>query len=744
VKRIIVRVGLACLMGFTAPAALSQENDLAIAQPTDPRDSSPHLSQLRNVREGLCDPDARPEERRRWADMLLSYDSPGAKALTIELLGATERPEVQRAICGVVADRARHTPERLDADLVQPLLDLLGADAGDLRVIAAEALADFSGADVPARLGELASQDSVPLVKRLAAIDALAPNTHRREVVGQLISLLDAGVPAMTERVVAALEPATPAIFGVDLDRWRQWWDKKSRLSEEAWLAEQLRIYRDRSRHVGDRFQTYRATTRQEQEALTARMRSFQRELFRAFSVEQREAKLVEWLGEPLPVVKATALALIKARMADEGKRPSGNVLNALLDLLERGSPEMRREALEIVQNLNNPAVMDAVLTQLERETDPVTRYTLFKAIGKLDNPVAIPFLIREIAAPDSPPDCVREAAIALGRVAPQAGNETEFVDATGPLRDRYHSTAVEDAAMRAALLAAMAGLAHPAFTPEFRDAMESDDATVLRPAIKGMVAVEDTSKLPRLRMLMAHTDPMVRLAAIDAVGQLGREDADLESLLTRLNPTIETNDLAQEAAWRGFRALLSNRSMQDRIRTARRLRDMPDLEGKYLGELADILSTPNGDTDNLDVVLDRLTEVLIGQGRYGKAIEPLRQLYDLRAARPDPRTLTTALRLLEATLRDPGQTDVAALIRELAAGASNDGDKAQIVDAVTQYLQSDELAAEPEHARSLLQSLRRLPPEIMGEGWTQRLDHTAEQLDTSDEAAEPLPSPGG
>ena len=100
-------------------------------------------------------------------------------------------------------------------------------------------------------------------------------------------------------------------------------------------------------------------------------------------------------------------------------------------------------------------------------------------------------------------------------------------------------------------------------------------------------------SKLARLRTLMNHADSLVRLAAIEAVAHLGREEADLERLLTRLNPTIETNEPARHAAWRGFREFLSHRSVKDRLEAAKRLRDVPALEIEYLEELAGALASP-------------------------------------------------------------------------------------------------------------------------------------------------------
>lgn len=739
VLRNIVWITLTSLIGLGAPFAHSQTTEGPPDQAT--RD---HLAQLHSIREGIVDPQARPEDRRRWVELLLSYGSIHARTLVVELLGLAENAEVQGALCRVIAERAREAPDRLDATFVGPLADLLGAEAGDLRALAAEALAEFPGVEVPTRLGALAAQADVPLTKRLAAIDALAPNTHRREVVGQLVNLLDVGVPEITERALNALESATQATFGPDLQRWRQWWEQKSQLSEEAWLAEQLQIYRDRSRRVAEEFQTFRESARREHSAITARTRSYQRELFRAVNGDHRDAKLAEWLDDSLPVVKFTALSIIKAHIADEGKRPEGEVLHALLALLAGESPQIRCEVLDIIQNLNDPAVVDAVLARLEQEKDPATRHAIFRALGKLDSPGAMPALIREIANPGSLPDCVREAAIALGQVAARWPEEEALQDAVTALKSRYRMEAEKDPAMRAALLTAMAGVADDAFTPEFLQAVESDEATILGPAIRGVLAIGDTSKLPRLRTLMAHSDALVRLAAIEAVGELGREDADVESLLTRLNPTIETNELAREAAWRGFCQLLGNRPVRERIEAARRLRDQPDLELRYLEQLVDALSTVNGDTDDLETVLDRLATALIAQARYQEAVRHLRTLFDMQCARSDPGALACGLRLLEAVLRSPAEVKVAALVQQLAATATDDADKAGIIETVGEYLNSPELTMDQEHARTLLADLTSVPADTLGEAWTQLLEQVARRLASGDANTGPFPPAPG
>ena len=68
--------------------------------------------QLRTCRAGLLDPKSRPEERARWAELLFSYQGASAKALIIDLLGNSVFPDVQRALCGVLAERAGREPER--------------------------------------------------------------------------------------------------------------------------------------------------------------------------------------------------------------------------------------------------------------------------------------------------------------------------------------------------------------------------------------------------------------------------------------------------------------------------------------------------------------------------------------------------------------------------------------------------------------------------------------------------------
>jgi HEAT repeat protein len=416
-------------------------------------------------------------------------------------------------------------------------------------------------------------------------------------------------------------------------------------------------------------------------------------------------------------------------------------VLDSLLTLLRQGSPQARQEVLLIVQNLSDDAVIQTVLEQLANEDDPPTRHAIFKAIGKLEKPEAIPALILEIAAPKSKAECVREAAIALGKIASKSGIGDHAPDAVAALKGRYMLAPPDDVPLRAALLSAMAGVGDPSFTGELLDAVESDEPNVLRPAIRGLRAIGDASRLTRLRDHTAHTDPSVRLAAIEAVGELGREDADVESLLPRLNPTIESNEPAREAAWRALRSLLGKRPLAERVRAAERLRDMPELEARYLNELADGFPSANGNAAELEAIRDRLAAIHLERGNHAEAVPYLRDLYQMRMGRGDAIELESGLRWLDAVLHGTARQDAADVITQLAA--SFEGEQAmQIVEAVRSFLDAEELTADPAATREVLTQLREVPADSLPPAWAELLQRISDRLESVEPDSTPAPSP--
>ncbi len=713
-------------------AAFAQE-PAAAALPPDA-----FAAQLRTCREGNLDPQAPPEDRRRWVQLLLTFKSPEADNLVLELLNPAHRPEVQRAVCSELSAVLRSDPLRANPEFVEPLIRLLGSESVELRAAAAKALSEYQDGEVAVLLGRLASDSAATLPARLAAISALAANTHRRDVVEQLVPLLRLGVPEISEQAAAAIEPIAPQGFGTDFEKWNDWLSAKKDLGPEAWLSEQVRIYRDRLRRVQTDLALSQSDRERESAAAHSRIREFQREILRGLSSEQRAAKLVEWIDDPLAIVRLAALSIVKSRIADEGKRPEGALLASLVSLLQNEQVVVRREALDILQNLRDRSVVEAVLAQLERESDASLRLAMLDALGKLGDSVAVDALIREISGPISDPRGIREAANALGQIAARTrtgpsseqGSESsisgqptvQFQPAVEPLRRRYGEMAAEQLPVRAAILRAMAGVADSSFNAEFLQAIEEDSPTVLEPAVRGLATIKDTTKIARIRTLCSHADPRVRLAAVEAIGVLGNHDDDLAVLQNRLTPPLESNELVRQAAWKGWQTIVAGRPIADRVRAAERLRDFSQLETEYLRNLAQTLATTSNHTTSLQTVRERLVTILTSAGKYGEAVPYLRELFDGYTARSDAAAWPTGLRLLEAILQTPGQQGLAELIQRLSQSAQGDSQKAKIVETVRKYVDSPAMATNPDRARRLRADLGTIEPSTVGDGWTDLL----------------------
>lgn len=689
--------------------------------PANHSTSSDHLNQLNKCREGIMDENARPQDRRHWVELLFSYRSDHAMEMIVELLLQSHQPEVQQVLCEVLRIQMRNHPELLNPVFFDPLLKLLGAQQAELRQASSLALSEFMDKALTIRLGQIAADDHEPKIKRMAAIDSLAPNTHRREVVQQLIRLLDMNDVEIISHVMVSLEQASSATIGQKSERWRLWWIENSQLSNEDWLQQQLQIYRDRWRRLADEYAVYDQQSRVERDAITAQTQHFQRELFRADSPQQRSVRLLEWLDDSLPVVQITALEMIKARIADEGKRPEGEVLATLHRLLDHSSPFIRREVLLIVQTMNDAISVHAVLKRLDQEKDPNTRLALLRAVGKLKPPQAVSALIKEIANQSAALECVAEASIALGEIVAQHKEVLLHDNPVSAIKKRYQSISAEDIELRAALLSAMAGIADSLFRNELLGAIESDDPNILQPTIRGLGAIGDRSQLVRFRSLMGHDDPMVRLAATEAVGDLGKEDADLETILTRLKSSVESNALVRQAAWQGLVSFMRRRPTTERIYASLRLRNTPELEIRYLENLLEDFSATHTDPVDQEKVLDRLTKLLFRQKKYTQAIPHFHRLYQMKLERKDHFAQNIGLRWLTTILHGAGSDEISDVIIQLRQSVKED-DQFNIMQTIIVYMDSPEMVGDHDRTRIMVEILQSIPIGSWGDPWLQAM----------------------
>ena len=716
----------------------------AAPAPTPAEPSTEHLQQLELCRTGIVDADARPEERRRWAAQLLTYSSPQAQELVVSLLQPGTPAPAQAALCGALAERNRANGEGLDARLLDPLLELLAAEDAGLRSAAAQALAGFNGPAVTDRLGGLAAQADRPLHQRLAAIDALTGRLYDREAATQLVALLDAQPREVVERSIAALASLVHTPLGNDPQRYRDWWQQQAKLSDGDWLRDQVRVQRDRQQALLDQQQALRVQAEAEARRRVQRIADLQRELFRSLPADQQSARLQQWLQDPLPEVKRTALTVISTRIVDEGYRPDEPVRTALLALLNDPSDALRSEVLTLLPHVPDPAVSQALVARLGQEQRLEVRVALYAALGKLASPEAIPAIIQELTKADSPREVVREAALALGQIAERlhADHPVEpgkcpepLMPAVAPLKQRYAAVPADDVRLRGALLSAMAGVADGSFTDEFVSALDAEDPALQRPALQGITALRHRAKLPRCRGLAGSADPRVRMAAALALAALGHDDDDLEALLTRLRPGTEQDPAIFETAWTAWLRILERRPVADRLVWAERLRGLNGLELRCLRALERRASGNTGSADH-DAVRDRLSRVLVDGGQFDEAATILRDLYGSLTARSDPAAFDAGVRWLEASLRHSTPTAVAGTIDQLAAVAADDAARARIVAAVAAYADADAVAGNRERSAALLGQLQAVTYQTWGPEWGALLQRVTAR------AAPPTPPP--
>ncbi len=687
---------------------------------------------LRLSSEGVLDKDATPAQRRRHATQLLLDGSPHGQVLLVDLLSRADRPDVQLAVCAVIAERAVTQPALIGETLADPLIALLDAEQPALRTLAARALADFPNGQVTQKLGAVAGGADTPLTMRLAAVDALAPNIHRRGVVAQLVVLLDSGVPQITARVYEALEPAARAGLGHNPEAWRDWWAQKAKLNHEDWLKDRVGLLHARVRRLESQSRQYHQEVGQSRSELALRVGDLQRELYRLLSPDQQDSKLASWLRDEQLEVAQSALSIVRSRITEDGYRAGGEVLAGLLALLEADATTLRRETLRIVQNnVNDSDVVAAILARFEVEQDPATRHAVLQALGHLDNPVATPALVREIASTEASPQCIREASLALGQLAARAPDRDALAPAVVGLKQRLADVPADNVAYRADLLVAMAGVADPSFGLEFAAAIDSDTPGLLRPAVHYFAALRDRSEMPRLRALMSHTDDLVRLSAIEAVGQLGRDDADLGELLQRLNPTVEQMGAARDAAWDAFRAVLGLRSVAEQIDWASRLRELPGRESSYLQGLEQRMAGGDSRADELELVRVALVDVYIAQEQFADAVPRLHELFDFRLEHRPMDAFETGLRWLDASLRASNVQDRARIIEQLVTVAATEDARTRIVQAVAQHIDSDEALNNTERAQALLADLQSAQAEPLGQAWSDLLQRLAERIES-------------
>ncbi|HUU83887.1 MAG TPA: HEAT repeat domain-containing protein [Phycisphaerae bacterium] len=714
-------------------AALSATTGLG--QQTQPAVTPEQSAELERARTIITDSNASAEVRRIGAGDLLRLRYPAAAELATEILIDDRDPLPRLAICEAIGTLAAREPELLDHCLVEPLLDLMVSPDANLRAKAAVALSRFRDGDVAARLGRLAAEGQAPMTQRLAAVDALAPNVAQREVIEQLIRLLETDSEELRRRVIAALRPASREDCGTDVARWRAWWDSKRNLDETGWLLDRVELLSQKSRELQTAMTESRAQQAGRIGLLSRRLAEELEVRYRLTPQPQKDELLIGWLADPLVDYRRSALSLIRANISDNNP-PSAPVRESMRRLFADETVELRLAVFDVIAALTDPADADPARARLGQESDPSVREAILRTLGRLQNPVAIEDLTAELANPDSPRACAVAAATSLGLLATLGtADRAAIAPAIDPLKRHFAATPPEELSQRAALLQAMADIGSTDFAEEFVANLDAGEPDLLLPALAGVRSIGDASRIERILALTGHKDPRVRRRAISAVAALDGESTHVEALLQRLNPTVEADESVRQVAWEGFMSALSDASPGVRLQWADRLQEYPERKEAYLAALVDDLADGTPVPAEYTEARLRLANLYDGQGSHAKALPLWRDLRVALGAADDPRADAIGLSLLRATLAVGRYEGLVELITSLVADVEPAAREA-IAGVVLDHLEAVSNTGDAEALGPLLDALDGLPADVFDPAFYEAIQAARQP------PAEPAPQP--
>lgn len=669
-----------------------------------------------------------PETRRFGAERLLKSDLPTRIDAAAKLLTTTTSAGAPAVVCEAIARLGRRNPEQLDERLVDPLLALLGNENAQLSSAAASALSVFRSSGVARRLGVIAADEQRPAGQRVAAIDALALNTKDRSAVKELISLSTTANPWMVERVLEALRPASGIDYGADVEAWSAWWQRQSALSEERWLRDRLDLAVERYEALRDDHLRAQREAQSRDQLIAQRFNELLRSIYQITPQQsQKEAKLQQWLADPVVEYRLCALGLLREQIT-EGNTPAPAIREAVKRLFSDASPAVRIEALEMIGILKDPEDATAVLALLPNQNHPAVRETFLRVLGRLENPTAIEALIAELKDPTAHPGCMREAAHSLGTLGAQGRVDASVIaPAIQPLKDRFGAAPEDDLRLKEALLGAMALIGDAALTPEFVANLSAEAPELLLAAIRGIKTVGANDQIDRLLTHLTHVDPRVRQLAAEAVGTLGTE-VHLEALFNRLTPNVEANEGVRNAAWDGLRAVLFRSAAPVRMQWANRLDHLPDRQIQLFNQMIDTWIADGSAPPELVDARQRLVDTYLAHGNYAEAVPVLQQLRAHFLEGDIQQASQLGVQLIRTVLQDGGHNRVNEIIIEVAKTA-DDPTKGKIVNTIFDHLHGQLLGGPNARLAALVKRLQSLPGDLLGPQWQTRLDAFAAKL---------------
>jgi HEAT repeat protein len=396
----------------------------------------PLAADAARLREMLHDRQS-PRNQSQAALLLVQSSLPDAADIVHQGLRQTDAPEVFLALAAAV--RLQGDPRFRD-DFFTALL----GGSPTLRQAAAAALAELADAPTILRLQAIAEDARLELPVRQTALWTLG-RSGRQAAAKVLLDQLSATEEVLRHDAAAALADLTGLNYGLEIGRWRDWWQRHENLPEERWLETRLAFQASRAHRLEGDLERARAQVLRLHQQLYSRLPAADRLGHVQTLIEHDDpavrALAVTWSTELLngaDTVGQRALADLLLRLSYDGaadvqraavlalgRVPDARAFDRLRFLLQRGPSPVRAAAARSLAQQARGSGEEA--QERQRQVVPILQKALedpalevvveaAEDLGALGVPEAGPVLTVLLRHPSGP---VRQtAAQALERVA--------------------------------------------------------------------------------------------------------------------------------------------------------------------------------------------------------------------------------------------------------------------------------------------------------------------------------------
>jgi HEAT repeat protein len=481
----------------------------------------------------LLDPNASPIQREEAARKLVSRDA-DAVVLRLLLQGGGSR-DVQLAVAKAL--QGDPTP---NASFLEPLGRLLGEDSA-LTDAAAQAMATFREDDrVLERMMTFVRNLNNNLTSRRFVVRAMGELVDQR-AARVLIDLLNQPNEneLLRDAAAGALEQMTGQSFGTDPQRWNQWWTRARNWTPDEWALSIARVSAAQADNRGGRLETLRDSTYK-------RESTRYRELFPK-DPNLAAAELLKLMTDPSEDVRTVAVQIV---YDDAGRVPAPAVAEQLRKMVGDSSALVRERVALTLGAINDPAAVDALLTQAAQEREPDVLAAIIGALGPAsqlrgDFATVEPLLSASLNHESFKVSrAAAEALKSLAGLLRDPKNKAAADAVAARLQTRLRGTGGNVAAskLRESIVESLADLAHPSSAANFQQLLSSvnENPIVRIAALRGLRNIGDPNTAQSIvNVLSNDPDRGVRLEAAQALLTTAQY-ANIQQIYPRLNESIE------------------------------------------------------------------------------------------------------------------------------------------------------------------------------------------------------------